>query len=403
MVDRPRAAGAALCISLLLFACLPVQPVPAAAGDSELQETSRQLGKLRKQMDRLRGKLNQRRGERSRQQRALEQIDIAIGTLSAQLRTTTQSIAASSDRLDELAASQRNEQRALDRIHKQLRRELRATYMSGGQSQVKMLLNQEDPAAFGRTLVYQSYFARARSERMAAFRASLARLAGIEADLQQAHEELVRLQQQQQQQSGELQSQQAGQRKVLDDIDAELADGDRQLEKLQQDEIRLAGLLESLRKALADIPLGEIDEPLKTLKGKLSWPVAGRITRSYGAPTEAGRLRSRGVYIATSPDSEVHAIARGRVAFADWLRGFGLLLIIEHGDGYMSLYGHNNTLYREVGEWVQRGDVVAAAGNSGGLRQSGLYLELRKDGNPINPRGWFRGKPRARAQSAGQG
>ena len=400
----PRAAGAALLVILLSSAYLLLPATFAfAADEAELQATTKQLGKLRKQMDKLRGKLNQRRGERSKQQRALEQIDTAIGTLSAQLRNTSKSIHASSGKLDELAASQREERRELERIRAQLRRELRATYMAGNQSHVKMLLNQEDPAAFGRTLVYQGYFARARGERMAAFQASLARLAEIETGLQLTHEELLGLQQQQQQQSDELTAKQAEQRKVLAGIDAELVDGDQQLKAFSQDEKRLSELLTSLRKALAEIPLGEMDEPLKTLKGKLSWPVAGRITRSFGAPTEAGRLRSRGVYIATSADSEVRAIARGRVAFADWLRGFGLLLIIEHGDGYMSLYGHNNTLYREVGEWVQRDDVVAAAGNSGGNRQSGLYLELRKDGNPINPRGWFRGKPRARASTPGRG
>jgi len=396
MADMPRGAGAALFVSLLLVACLLVQPAPVVAADeSELQATTKQLGKLRKRMDKLRGKLNQRRGERSKQQRALEQIDTAIGTLSAQLRVTTQSIMASSNKLDELAANQRDERRALEKIHARLRRELRATYMAGQQSQVKMLLNQEDPAAFGRTLVYQGYFARSRGERMVAFKTSLARLAEIEAGLALTHEELVGLQQEQQQQSHELQAKQAEQRKVLAGIDHELADGDAQLKALKQDEKRLGELLASLRKALAEIPLGEIDEPLKTLKGKLNWPVAGRITRSFGAPTEAGRLRSRGVYIATSPDSEVRAIARGRVAFADWLRGFGLLLIIEHGDGYMSLYGHNQSLFKEAGDWVEQGEAIGLVGRSGGQTRSGVCFGIRREGKPINPAQWCR-RPKGR-------
>lgn len=395
MAERLRAPGAYLLFTLLVSACLwQVTPV-LAADEAEVAATTQQLEQLRKRMDKLRNKLNQRRGERSKQQRALEETDVAIGDISAELRRTGKSIRTSTGRLDELESNRKAEQRALDRLHAQLKRELRATYMAGRQSQVKLLLNQEDPASFGRTLVYQGYFARARGARMDAVRASLARLADIETGLKVTHEELLVLREQQEQQSQALHAEQAQQKQVLAGIDAELADADSQLKKLQQDEQRLAELLKSLRRALADIPLGEFDQPIKTLKGKLDWPVSGKITRNFGAPTE-GRLRSRGVYISSSPDAEVRAIAHGRVAFADWLRGFGLLLIIEHGDGYMSLYGHNNTLYREVGEWVERGDVVSAAGNSGGSRQSGLYLELRKDGNPLNPRGWFRGKPRAR-------
>jgi septal ring factor EnvC (AmiA/AmiB activator) len=134
---------------------------------------------------------------------------------------------------------------------------------------------------------------------------------------------------------------------------------------------------------------------LHELKGKLRWPVAGRISMRFGARQAGGKLVSRGVRIRAPAGAEVRAIARGRVAYADWLRGFGLLLIVDHGNNYMSLYGNNRTLYKEVGEWVKGGEVVATVGSSGGQSSDGLYLEMRKKGRPFDPGPWFAGKPSA--------
>jgi septal ring factor EnvC (AmiA/AmiB activator) len=165
---------------------------------------------------------------------------------------------------------------------------------------------------------------------------------------------------------------------------------------LEEDERRLQKLVESLQQAIRDIPTaGGEYESLPSLKGKLRWPVAGQISTHYGERHFSGKLHARGVHIAARAGADVHAIARGRVVFADWLRGFGLLMIIDHGDNYMSLYGQNRSLYREVGDWVERDEVVAAAGNSGGQQKAGLYLELRKDGRPFNPGDWLQGKPEA--------
>jgi septal ring factor EnvC (AmiA/AmiB activator) len=177
-------------------------------------------------------------------------------------------------------------------------------------------------------------------------------------------------------------------------LQAGLKEKTSELSVLEKDEQRLQQLVKSLQQALVDIPAASGEyKSLRELKGKLRWPVAGKIVRRYGSSQAAGKISSRGVQIASAAGADVHAIARGRVVFADWLRGFGLLLIIDHGGGYMSLYGHNSSLYKEVGESVDGAEVVAAVGSSGGLSVTGLYLELRKNGRPFDPAPWFKGKP----------
>ena len=206
--------------------------------------------------------------------------------------------------------------------------------------------------------------------------------------------EVVQLRQQQVNKSSRLVAEQDKRRKILGQLQTDLQSRTTELTTLEQDQLRLQKLVQSLTLALQDFPQGDGQyTSLRQLKGKLRWPVAGRITQPFGVKDAHGTLRTRGVLIATRAGSDVHAIASGRIAFSDWLRGFGLLLIIDHGKGYMSLYGQNRSLYKEVGEWVERGETVAAAGDSRGQTNAGLYLELRKDGKPFNPGRWFSGKP----------
>jgi murein hydrolase activator len=273
---------------------------------------------------------------------------------------------------------------------------LRVAYMTGKQEQIKLLLNQEEPAALGRLMVYHEYFMRARTQAMQSIRVTLERLAGIERELVLQRNEIQGLIAQQQEKSSRLLVKQARRSEILAQLQDSLSSKTARLAALEEDERRLQKLVESLQQAIRDIPtVGGEYESLPSLKGKLRWPVAGHISMQYGERHFSGKLRARGVHIASRAGADVHAIARGRVVFADWLRGFGLLMIIDHGDNYMSLYGQNRSLYREVGEWVGRDEVVAAAGNSGGQQKAGLYLELRKDGRPFNPGNWFQGKPEA--------
>ena len=246
----------------------------------------------------------------------------------------------------------------------------------------------------GRMMTYQAYFTRARAQRMEQFRVTMERLQLAEQALLEQQASIEALRTRQQEQSSQLSREQENRRGILAGLQKQLEEGSTELVRLEQDEQRVHQLLQSLQQAMRDFPQAESSQkPLHRLKGQLRWPVAGRISTPYGARQAAGKMKSRGVHISTPSGTDVHAVAKGRIAFADWLRGFGLLIIIDHGAGYMSLYGENSSLYKAVGEWVSQGDVIAAAGNSGGQPRTGMYFELRKDGQPLNPSAWFRGKP----------
>lgn len=288
-------------------------------------------------------------------------------------------------------------------MHGTLVRELRAAYRNGRQERIKLLLNQEDPAQVGRMLIYQGYFTRARSRRMDEFRTTLEQLQDAERVVREQQAALGELRAERERQIAGLDAEKAQQADIVAQLKRRLASGTAELGKLEADAERVNKLLVALQQALRDLPAPGDNRPLAKLKGKLAWPVAGRISMGYGAQLGAGKMRARGVHITTAAGADVHAIARGRVVFADWLRGFGLLLILDHGDGYMSLYGENSSLYKDVGAKVGAGEVVAAAGSSGGQQRTGLYLELRKDGQPLDPGSWFKGRPLAQQASRAGG
>jgi septal ring factor EnvC (AmiA/AmiB activator) len=169
------------------------------------------------------------------------------------------------------------------------------------------------------------------------------------------------------------------------------------LEGLRRDEAQMQRLLESLREALVAIPADPPDSPPFTARrGQLPWPAAGELTARFGEPRTAGPAWD-GVFIAAAAGTEVHAIHRGRVAFAEWLRGFGLLLILDHGDGYMSLYGHNDSVLKELGEWVETGETVGVVGSSGGRDDTGVYFAIRHRGRALDPSAWCHKDQRNRA------
>ncbi len=351
---------------------------------------------LRERIGDLKNDLVLMRGQRDALQDSLEKAEKEIGTVAATLRGLNRQADRAHGNMRDLQRDFDAEQTNLDKIRLTLEKELQIAYMTGKQEQVKLLLNQEEPAALGRLMVYHEYFMRARTQAIQSIRATLERLAGIEHELVLQRNEIQGLIEQQQEKSSRLLAQQARRREILTRIQNSLSSKTARLAVLEQDKRRLQKLVLSLQQVIRDIPpSGGEYESLTSLKGKLHWPVAGHISTQYGERHFSGKLRSRGVHITSHAGADVHAIARGRVIFADWLRGFGLLMIVDHGDNYMSLYGHNRSLYKEVGEWVARDEVVAAAGNSGGQMRAGLYLELRKDGRPFNPGSWFSGKPGA--------
>jgi len=386
MADSRRALAICFCLQLLVT---PLAVSPAGVADSEAK-----LQQLRQRIQTLRQDLAGIRGERDQQQAALEKTEKEIGSVSAAIRRLENEAHKTSGQIQDLGRQRDAGHRNLKDLRTVLAEELRAAYRTGRQERIKLLLNQEDPAFIGRILVYHGYFTRARAARMQEIRATLAHLDGIENELRSQQAEFERLQQEQREKSSQLAAEQEKRKAILAGLQADLKERSSELSVLEQDEQRLNKLVQSLRQALSDFPsAADRYKSLRELKGKLGWPVSGKIASPYGAKQASGQISSRGVHIASIAGADVHAIARGRVVFADWLRGFGLLLIVDHGGGYMSLYGHNSSLYKGVGDRVEGGDVIAAVGSSGGRSQAGLYLELRKDGRPFDPASWFKGAP----------
>jgi septal ring factor EnvC (AmiA/AmiB activator) len=249
-----------------------------------------------------------------------------------------------------------------------------------------------------RALTYYAYFNRERAERIHALAMDLQNLADIENSITRDTARLARLQEQKATSRERLAAQRQRRRDVIARLGRELGDQGARLERLRQDEQTLAELVAGLARELADIPADQTRQvPFRTLKGKLPWPSAGNIRHRFGTPRGSGDLSWKGVLVMARPGTPVHAISHGRVAFADWLRGFGLLMIIEHGDGYMSLYGHSESLFKDVGDWVEAGEIIGKVGDTGGREMSGLYFEIRHLGTPVDPMRWCGRGPAAQS------
>jgi septal ring factor EnvC (AmiA/AmiB activator) len=261
----------------------------------------------------------------------------------------------------------------------------------GRQGYVKILLSDQDPTAIGRTLTYYKYFNQARARRISTISNSIIELERLQTDISQETLKLEGLVSQQQQQQQERETEYQSRRQILIRLTSDIDNKEMRLKNLLQDEERLAQLLEKLHKALSDIPpdVGNL-QAFGTLRGKLALPANGLISTRFGSSRNTGNLLWQGITISAEEGKEVKAIYHGRVAFADWLRNFGMLIIIDHGDGYMSLYAHNQALYRDVGEWVDQDDVIATIGNSGGQANPGLYFEIRHNGTPADPVQWIK-------------
>ena len=267
----------------------------------------------------------------------------------------------------ELAAERRTEEAALARDREALAGQIRAASMIGRQEPLKLLLNQRDPGQTGRVLVYYQYFGRARASQIAAIDAHLDELAGLDAELAAEEQRLTMLEEQQRGEVAKLQSARERRGRALVSLETESKSRAKELERLKEQQGGLEKLVRELRRALERIDKFPTDskDAFARLRGKLAWPVAGRLVAAFGQ-TRAGGVKWDGVLLAGTQGTPVRAVYHGRVVYADWLSGLGLLTIIDHGDGYLSLYGHNERLYKEVGERVTAGDTIATLGDSGG-------------------------------------
>jgi septal ring factor EnvC (AmiA/AmiB activator) len=380
---------ALLFAATLLF--LPPHTVSASAAESQRAE----LETVRSRIDGLRAQMQSISEDKSEWVGQLQQTEQQIGRLARKLRVLEGQLQRQREELERLGREREAQAQALAEQRKALARQVRAAYAMGRQERLKILLNQQDPATVGRIMTYYDYLGRARAAKMQAIRGQLQALADTEQRIFDEERELHSLRERQQSELAALERSQAQRRDVIARLTLELTDQGEQLDRLQSDEQQLEMLITGIEQALADIPVGDMAEiAFAGRRGQLPWPARGRVLNRFGAQ-RLGGLVWDGVIIAAPEGQEVLAVHHGRVAFADWLRGFGLLLIVDHGDGYMTLYGHNQSLFKEVGDWVDAGEPVALVGSSGGRDQAGVYFGIRHEGRAVDPARWCL-RPRGR-------
>lgn len=376
-------------LALLLTACL--LPLSQAGEEDDLEAKTRRLNQVKSRIESLNRVLRTTENQRDEQSQVLRKTEQKIGLITRRIRVTDQSLQRQKRQLAELEAERADARLKLDNHQSSLERQIRAAYAMGRQEKVKILLNQQDPAVVSRIMVYYDYFNVARISQMERIEVSLRELSRIEREITQEELRLQQLQAKNNNERQQLEAVQRGRTEIVAKLNRKLKDQGQELDDLKDDENQLTSLISNIQQVLSDLPLDPAaHEPFRSRKGKLLWPSSGRLVASFGSRREVGKLTWDGVMIAAPEGREVRAIHHGRVAFADWLRGFGLLLIIDHGDGFMSLYGHNQSLFKETGEWVEPGEVVAQVGSSGGRTRSGIFFGIRHNGEPLNPKRWCR-------------
>jgi murein hydrolase activator len=366
-------------------------PLMAGAEDPNPAKAEAELKAVRSQIDKVKADMERDAGRRDQLAKELEESEKTVGAARGALDKLRRERATHTARRAELAAERRTEESALAQDREALAGQIRAASMIGRQEPIKLLLNQRDPGQTGRVLVYYQYFGRARASQIAAIDAHLAEINQLDAELAAEEQRLLALEEQQRGEVSKLQSARERRGRALVSLDTESKNRARELERLKDQQGGLEKLVRELRRALERIEKFPTDskDAFAKLRGKLAWPVAGKLLASYGQ-VRAGGMKWDGVLLAGAQGTPVRAVYHGRVVYADYLSGLGLLTIIDHGDGYLSLYGHNERLYKEVGERVTAGDTIATVGDSGGRSSPALYFEIRKAGKPVDPRPWFK-------------
>lgn len=378
--------------SILRFLALGlIFPLMAAADDPNPAKAEAELKAVRSQIDKVKAEMERDAGRRDQLTRELEESEKTVGAARGALEQLRRDRATHSARRGELATEKRTQEAALARDREALAGQIRAASMIGRQEPIKLLLNQRDPGQTGRVLVYYQYFGRARASQIAAIDTHLAEINALDAELAAEEQRLLALEERQRGEVTRLQSARERRGKALVALEAESKNRARELERLKDQQGGLEKLVRELRRALERIDRFPTDskDAFAKLRGKLAWPVVGKLVAAYGQ-VRAGGMKWDGVLLAGAQGTPVRAVYHGRVVYADWLAGLGLLTIIDHGDGYLSLYGHNERLYKEVGERVTAGDTIATVGDSGGRSSPALYFEIRKAGKPVDPRPWFK-------------
>ena len=357
------------------------QPTPAQK-EAELKKVNARIEKVRKSV-------NEDIEKRDKLSAQLRDAELGVQGARRKLEEIRAQRIASESRLEDLEREQASREKELAAERGALAGELRTAYVNGREEQLKMLLNQQDPAEFGRMLTYYGYFGRARAERIGSIRDKLEHLALLREKIAAESQRLRDLEARQEQELAALKGAQQKRTQAVAAIDSQIKTRGGEIKRLESQARGLEKLIADLRKALQSTPVAK-QAPFEPLRGKLPWPVQqGKVLARFGQPRAGGSLKWQGMLIGTDRGSRVRAPFAGRVAYADWLPGMGLMIVLDHGGGYLSLYGHNEEVFKKVGDPVAAGDVIGAVGDTGGHNQPALYFEVRRGREPVNPENWL--------------
>ncbi|WP_417777541.1 murein hydrolase activator EnvC family protein [Stutzerimonas xanthomarina] len=416
----------------ILFALALLCLLGPAMAD-ERADARKQIEAARQDVAELQKLLKQIEQEKSTVQKQLQTTESEMGQLEKQVDSLQQEIDRSEAELERLNDEKATLEGARIEQQRLIGIQARAAYQSGRQEYLKLLLNQQNPEKFSRTLTYYDYLSKARFEQLESFNETLRQLAGVEAGIEQQQATLAEQQDGLKQRRAQLAEVREERQLALAKLDKDLSSRDQKLKARKQEQAQLERVLKTIEETLArqareaeqarqralalarereqeqarqqqagspsPAPSGAIVSsaggnfggPFAKAKGKLPWPVDGRLVARYGTP-RGGDARTKwdGVLIGANVGTQVRAVHGGRVVFADWLRGAGLLVILDHGNGYLSLYGHNQSLLRDAGDIVKAGDPIATVGTSGGQDAAALYFAIRQQGRPSDPAQWCR-------------
>ncbi len=378
-------------IFLLFLAALSLFPLPLPAEEGKVVEKKAELAELKKEIAALQAVIQERQSKLQKEDTILKDVDLRISEINSNLRDLDRRKQDLHTELSDLQAKKTETATSLQSEQQILAQQLRSAYVSGHEEYIKLIMNQQDPAVVSRMLVYYRYLTESRVRTIDKINQHLDLLKTLESAIQMRSADLKNLINLQRKRWRSLKLAYLEQKKAVLAIRNELAGNQQQIERMHNDEQELLRLIEKLREIIDEL----LDEErtgtsFKELRGRLKLPAEADVIVRFGARRQIGNMRWKGIILAGELGSDIQAVYNGRVVYADWMRGFGLLLIIDHGDSYLSLYGHNESILVEEGDWVATGQTVASMGKSGGSSKPGLYFEIRHKGKPQDPLRWTR-------------
>ena len=392
-----------------LLALIAAAWTPVAAGaatPAKTQEEAReQQRELRERISAMQKKLAAAEEIKTEASDALRESEQAISEANRELRQLNRQSRESNTKLGELRKSSQDTGNALRAQQDLLGRMLRQQYLQGPPDALRLVLSREDPNEMARQLHYLAHIARARAQLVDGLRSNLREIDRLKVEIAEEATAIARIAAEQTAQRKRLEQEKRARAGVLSRVSRDIRTQQREMRAMQANENRLTRLVDQLAKLVVRKPATgsrprprtdavpssrNDDSPFAALRGKLALPVRGELGSRFGSPRIDGGVTWKGLFIAAKSGDDVRAVADGRVVYADWLRGFGNLLIVDHGDSYMTLYANAEALLKQVGDVIRGGEAVATVGNSGGNPESGLYFEMRHEGRPFDPLNWVK-------------